>query len=299
MASSPGDEKRTNYESVDHCTNPSSRLPAKSLPRRRSLRPFAISAFAAFFLILSMIILIHFLPNFEPDYGSSFQWVGQDQSLSCDLTTPTDSRLENAFMINLRSGQHLTFSQAKFVDVIWDLFVGQRGRLLMAWAAYRVFMDGLVSLMEKTAVTHDIYASLVYDTTSLLSTWKAMKAVLRSKDWRSRAFMLWFCLSTIYILAFPTLMSAATGYVVPSTAGYRMPDGSFVMPDSAKLTSFYTLPNGAQIGEKNGTIINGPQALVDCNWNSSLCDSYPDYYTLLTCKSFSHRPQGPFLTRNA
>ena len=54
-------------------------------------------------------------------------------------------------------------------------------------------------------------------------------------------------------------MSAATGYVGPSTAGYRMLDGSFVTPDSTKLTSCYSLPNDAQIGEPNGTIIGGPK----------------------------------------
>ena len=155
----------------------------------------------------------------QPDV-TSYSFIGDDKS--CDLTKPSDSRLENAFVINLRSSLHLSFAEAKLIDVLWDLFMGQGGRLLMAWVAYRVFMDGLVSLMETTPVSHDLYAALVFETTSLWTTWKATKALVRSRHWRSRAFVLWFCLATIYTLSFTTLMSAATGYVTPSKAGYTL-----------------------------------------------------------------------------
>lgn len=127
------------------------------------------------------------------------------------------------------------------IDVIWDLVVGQGGRLLMAWAAYRVFMDALVSLMETTSVSYDVYSSLVFDTTSLLSTWKATKALIKSGSWRSRVFMFWFCLASFYILSFPTLMGAATGYVNPSDSGYIMDDGNFVMASDSDLTTCISL----------------------------------------------------------
>ena len=208
-------------------------------------------------------------------------------------------------MINLRSGEHLSFFGAKLIDVIWDLFVGQGGRLLMAWAAYRVFMDGLVSLMETVSVSYDEYTALVFDTTSLLSTWKATKAIAKSGSWRSRVFMFWFCLATFYILSFPTLMSAATGYVNPSTPGYSMSDGNFIMASASNLTTCIYLDNGEMIGESNGTVIPGPQALVDpisldspypsygpyepLDTNDTVTKDYPDYMVLRNCKmdSFS------------
>ena len=248
-------DKSTNYEPIDHeedttaqrkdstdddCVKSSLRLPAKALPPRRSLLPFAVTAAGAFVFIVGMTVLLHYLPDLLPD--TQVADLGPSENgVSCDLTVSSGSKLEHAFMINLRSAQHLSFSEAKLIDVIWDLVIGQGGRLLMAWAAYRVFMDALVSLMESTSVSYDVYSSLVFDTTSLLSTWKATKALVKSASWRSRIFMFWFCLASFYILSFPTLMGAATGYVNPSNPGYSMDDGSFVMASDSDLTSCITL----------------------------------------------------------
>ncbi|KAL8795150.1 MAG: hypothetical protein Q9195_002305 [Heterodermia aff. obscurata] len=277
MASASGydNDKSINHGLIDHeenttaqrqnsadddCVKSSLRLPARALPPRRSLLPFAVTASAAFVFIVCMIVLLHYLPDLLPDQPSNL-YPGETR-VSCDLTVSSGSRLQNAFMINLRSAQQLSFPAAKLIDVIWDLVIGQGGRLLMAWAAYRVFMDALVTLMETTSVSYDVYSSLVFDTTSLLSTWKATKALIKSGSWRSRVFMFWFCLASFYILSFPTLMGAATGYVSPSTVGYNMDDGSFVTASSASLTSCVTLYDGDMIQEPNGTIYPGPQALV-------------------------------------
>lgn len=297
-------DKSANYEPVEFneteitkqqsstdvvSVNCSAGLPAKVLPPRRSLLPFAISAIGVFIAILGLIILLHYVPGFVPELNSSY--IGDDAA-SCDLIEPSDSKLENAFMINLRSGQHLSFAEAKMVDVVWDLFVGQGGRLLMAWGAYRVFMDGLVSLLETTPVSYEMYASLVFDTTSLLSTWKATKVVIKSGRLRSRVFMFCFCLATFYILAFPTLMGAATGYVNPSKVGYSMSDGNFVVASSTALTNCISLESGELIGETNRTFVSGPQVLVDdISWgqlrvknSSEIKASYPDYYYWRTCE---------------
>ena len=264
------------------------RLPAKALPPRRSLLPFALTAIGAFFGILGIIILLHYLPGFVPE--SKQGYIGDTDAQSCDLMKPADSKLENAFIINLRSPQHLTFAEAKIVDVLWDLFVGQGGRLLMAWAAYRVFMDGLVSLLEKTSVSYDLYTSLVFDTTSLLSTWKATKVIVKSGSYRSRVFMIWFSLATLYILAFPTLMGAATGYVNPSNSGYSMSDGNFVMASSDNLTHCFLLDHGELIGKNNSTIVPGPQALVkvySSHQNASEVKEHADYWYLETCRFYT------------
>lgn len=264
------------------------RLPAKALPPRRSLLPFALTAVGAFFGILGIIILLHYLPKFVPE--SKAGGIGDRDTQSCDLMKPADSKLENAFIINLRSPQHLSFAEAKIVDVIWDLFVGQGGRLLMAWAAYRVFMDALVSLLEKTPVSYDLYTSLVFDTTSLLSTWKATKVIVKSGSSQSRVFMMWFSLATLYILAFPTLMGAATGYVNPSNSGYNMSDGNFVMASSSSLTNCFSLDHGALIGQTNETIVPGPQALVkvyNSNADSGV-KAEADFWYLVDCEFYTY-----------
>ena len=310
-ASDFDNDKATNYELVgleEHSTTQrkdsadddyfksSLRLPAKALPPRRSLLPFALTALGSFVLIVGMILLLHYLPDLLPDTDINELYLSGlgDSSVSCDLTNSNDSKVEHAFQINLRSSQHLSFSGAKMIDVVWDLVIGQGGRLLMAWAAYRVFMDALVSLMETTSVSYDAYSTLVFDTTSLLSTWKATKALVKSTSWRSRAFMFWFCLASFYILSFPTLMGAATGYVNPSSPAYNSGEGSLVTASAENLTTCITLINGEMIGERNGTIYPGPQALVAPIYNSSIngtsteeYEQHRDYWQLRNCQSSS------------
>ena len=61
--------------------------------------------------------------------------------------------------------------------------------------------------------------------------------------------MFCFCLATFYILAFPTLMGAATGHVNPSKVGYSMSDGNFVVASPTALTDCISLESGELIGE--------------------------------------------------
>ena len=80
-------------------------------------------------------------------------------------------------------------------------------------------MDELVCLMESTPISYELYIHTVFDTTSLIAVWKSLKALSKYGSWRTRVFIVWFSLATTYILAFPTLMGAATGYVNPSKSG--------------------------------------------------------------------------------
>ena len=250
-----------------------SRLPARALhTQRRRWRIIGVAlvtALCSAALIALLVNLHYLLPQPNPYYDLL---PGIDQ-LSCDLTIPNNNSIENAFMINLRSAGHLSFSQAKLIDVTWDLFIGQGGRLLMAWASYRAYMDELVCLMETTAVSYELYNYLVFDTTSLLTTWKSTKALFLSKDWRSRMFLLWFGLATLYTLAFPTLMQ----------------DGTLVTAESNQLVNCIPVWSGALIGLQNGTLVTGPpasqsgpeMALYD---GSTLYSNASNYQILLGCK---------------
>lgn len=233
-----------------------SRLPARPLePYRRRWTLIGVSVVVVLFsaaLIALLRNLKYLLP--DPQY---YDLLPDESDMSCDLTLPNNNSIENAFIINLRSATHLSFSEAKLIDVTWDLFIGQGGRLLMAWASYRAFMDELVCLLETTAVSYELYVYLAFDTTSLLATWKSTKALFQSKDWHSRIFLIWFGLATIYTLAFPTLMSAATGYVNPSTPSYKMADGTLIDAQSKNLTLCIPVYSGALIGLTNTTIAYG------------------------------------------
>lgn len=128
----------------------------------------------------------------------------------------------------------------------------------MVLVAYKIFMDGLARLMEDSAVSYQLYASLTFSTTSLLSTGRAIKGVMYMKGWRGKVFLAWFATSSIYVLGFPTLISATAGYVKPSTAGFKMADSTFLTPASSALRSCYVVHDGALIGLQNGTVVQGP-----------------------------------------
>ena len=109
----------------------------------------------------------------------------------------------------------------------------------MTLVAYKVFMDGLARTVEDSAVSYQLYASLTFSTTSLFTTGRSIKGVLHAKGWRGKFFLAWFAVSTIYVLGFPTLISATAGYLTPSTAGFKIDNSTSLTSDSPALKSCY------------------------------------------------------------
>ena len=246
-------------------------------------------------LIICFSLAIFFVFTGKPWVG--VVTVANDDS--CDLETASGSSMQSAFTINIRPKAHLTFLEAKAIDVIWDLCIGQGGRFLLGWISYKVFMDGLLRVMENHAISYALYASMAFEPISVMSIWNTSTALSKTKSWRTKAFLIWFCVSTIYVLAFPTLISAGSGYVSPSNPGFIMEDGSVVTSSSDTLTACVNLTEGALIGRENGTIVLGPayhiitdgykglgsaSNYVSFNSEKIKGSSTETFYTLYTCK---------------
>ena len=249
-------EDRYIEREVDTVT-PTTRLPPRTLRHRSTTRVVRVTFWTSLMvliLILALSVLISHIRSFLPDTSEFYL----KSSVSCDLTASNGSAFQDAFTINLRGSTHLSFSAAKAIDVLWQLFVGMGGRLLMAWISYCVFMDGLTRLMEESPLPYGLYAELTFKTLSLSSTWRATKAVYSLRGWRGKAFLSWFTVSTLYVLGFPTLISATAGYLSPSDSGFSLPDGTFLTPKSPDFVSCYILHHGELIGVKNGTVAPGP-----------------------------------------
>lgn len=266
-------------------------LLAKSLTRRRIKRLITVVVITILFLIVCFAFLF-FIAGAGVPSGEGVT-IGNDDT--CDLETLNGSSVQSAFTINFRTPSRLTFAEAKTIDVIWDLVVGQGGRFFLGWISYKVFMDGLVRVMEKSAVSYELYASMAFEPMCVMSIWSSLKALFMIKGWRSKVFLAWFSISTLYVLAFSTLISAGSGYVTPSTAGFTMTDGSFVTASSDSLTRCFDLTDGALIGLSNGTIVPGPPSHVvheatvissdySANYDRLKPVSSELFYTLYTCK---------------
>ncbi|KAL8872023.1 MAG: hypothetical protein Q9198_007285 [Flavoplaca austrocitrina] len=250
-------------ESDDDLIKPTSRLPPKRLPGRHKFRPF-VSATLIFVLnvvVLGVLIghIKYLLPDTDWDYSGIYP-----TGTSCDLVNKQySSRWQSTFQINLRGSARLSFAEAKFIDLVFDLIIGQGGRLLLAAVAYFIFMDALLRSMESTAVSYKLYASLVFSSTSLIATWRAFKAVFSTKGWRAKFYLAWCALAMAYILIFPTLIDSMTGYVSPSSPGFNLANGQFVTPESDDLKSCFNVTGGLLMGfDKNDTRAVGPPAHI-------------------------------------
>lgn len=254
--------QRSNLDTIDdNMIRPASGLPAKQFPLRSATQTVRSTFWVgclAVATITALSIVASKITNYIPD-TSTFS---PTDGVSCDLLFQNGSSFQHAFTIDLRGSTDLTFPQAKAIDVVWQLFVGMGGRLVMALVAYTVFMDGLARIMEDSAISYQLYASLTFSTTSLLTTGRAVKGVMATKGWRGKIFLAWFTISSIYVLGFPTLISATAGYLKPSTAGFRIDNSTFLTPDSPALKNCYEVNDGALIGLQNGTVVQGPPMYV-------------------------------------
>lgn len=124
------------------------------------------------------------------------------------------------FTPNLSFGT-FTFTQVKVVDIAWDLIVGRGGQMLLAWVNYRVFNEWLVYHMEMHLTSYKMYAAVAFETTTLGTLGVLAKEFLNFGKGTWRRFFRWLAvlsmlLSTAYVLSFPTLMAAMTGYITTS-----------------------------------------------------------------------------------
>jgi hypothetical protein len=148
-----------------------------------------------------------------------------------------DSRL----FLSVTMGFHgLTFSQAKAIDICFDLVAGRGSQVLLALAIYPILRRSILRSMEVQEFSLALLLPFFLERLSVYSLW-AMFANMRSRrtkpktddqtdeirfrkarvriDWRVILVFLVGC----YVLALPTVTSVMTSYQVRSAP--FMPDG--------------------------------------------------------------------------
>ena len=115
-----------------------------------------------------------------------------------------------------------SYSTAKAIDIVWDILVGRVGQAIAAALVYFVFSKSLLFSMEHTPARYEKFVAMAYTPT----TFSALLTYTAWNPWRKwRPLQLRQCLTglalvftTIYVLAFPTLAAAMTGYQTLSSA---------------------------------------------------------------------------------
>ena len=139
------------------------------------------------------------------------------------------------------AGGHLTFTQAKAIDIVWDLIVGRGGQLLLAFLAYPVLRKSLTTAMERRPRRLSMVASLTFDKMCLWSLWEVMRDMHRRWSWR----LLGYAYTITYLLAFGTIVSAMTGYQANMKPYYFGEDGSLVPASTLITTEVFMLQDDA------------------------------------------------------
>lgn len=169
------------------------------------------------------------------------------------------------FTPNLAFGA-MTFSQAKVLDVAWDLGVGRGGQLALGWVQYRVFNEWVVWHMERWRTSYGMYTCVAFSNGGLGTVgvlgreWLSGRGRGWERWWRWVA-VLGMLIATVYVIAFPTLMAAMTGYITTFEPYVEDWDGNlvswgeireveYVVGDSGRLGDGYVQPLVAVRGDE-------------------------------------------------
>jgi hypothetical protein len=176
------------------------------------------------------------------------------------------------FTPNLSFGS-MTFTQVKAIDVAWDLLVGRGGQVALAWVNWRVCGEWLAAHMERWHTGWRVYAALAFEANTLptlgvlcTDMFAATQGSKRTWFWR-RVAVLGIVLSTLYVLSFPTLMAAMTGYIAKSKPYVQDGQGNLIafekvermvygVQDAARVWSEGALVVGERDEEMRGAVEN-------------------------------------------
>lgn len=114
-----------------------------------------------------------------------------------------------------RYGSNWTYAHVKVIDLIWDVLIGRGGQVLLIWIAYWVFHRSLLHIMQTQAVSYRTYCASAFDTGLLSSLGPYLSGSVswkKKSPWKVRRIYAAMMLTTLYIVAMPTLFSAMTGY---------------------------------------------------------------------------------------
>ncbi|KAK1655158.1 hypothetical protein BDP81DRAFT_337055 [Colletotrichum phormii] len=161
------------------------------------------------------------------------------------------------FQITLAWGR-FSFADAKVIDVAWDVIFGRGGQALLTWITWRVFADYTTTSIQVKPVTYDFFRTIfLQDQPNFWSTWNMVRDFARSRGLRSKVMMIMMVLVTIFILCFPTLGSAMTGYVANNDAYVQGSDGMLIPFGGFEVVG-YVIHDGWRIGMEGNTTLTFP-----------------------------------------
>jgi hypothetical protein len=119
----------------------------------------------------------------------------------------------------------------------------------------------LILSMERCRVSYDFYVAISFQSSSLASlgyTLRELALSPRLRTMKSWIIMIWMIFGMIYALSIPSILTAATGYTLPSQAFWQLPDGTMVSELKNPVHACWLVQDGSRIGLANHSLVSGP-----------------------------------------
>ncbi|KAF2490450.1 hypothetical protein BU16DRAFT_153283 [Lophium mytilinum] len=210
----------------------------------------------AVFAVLPCVLMFSLDKNDPSSPGGPFG----DKTLLCgqayygyENNNSTVRGIQGLFIVDSAYG-NMSFSLVKFIDILWDLFVG-RGVQLLAWyVSYLVFTDALLRVIERHPAPFRTFTHLTLQGASLSSIGALIRDMKRYPSRRTKWLFVYIILSASYVLSLPTILGAMTGYVSTSKAFVTMHDDhASQMVPLEDFTYGYQVIDGYKLSQPNGS----------------------------------------------
>lgn len=192
------------------------------------------------------------------------------------INTASSSNAASAALWDPRSMFNITlvfgkmpFHIAKIIDVAWDICIGRFGQVIATIFAFRVLSRALLHTMETRPAAYDKFTAITLYMGSFASLCTLVKDVWtgrRSRKMRPTLFVSASIFVTIYILFFPSLLSAVTGYQAVAQPYLSDPDsnGALRVLNGSVLQPFlFKIIDGSRIGYPDNYVSLEPELDYD------------------------------------
>lgn len=184
------------------------------------------------------------------------------------------------FQITLAFG-HFPFSTAKIIDVAWDVVVGRGGQGILVAICFLVYGKALVRSMESTSVTFGTYEAITLQSGSITGSLKLARDLFKNPTLRAKFLIFWIILSALFVLLFPTMASAMSGYAANIDA-YILTDTGDMAPYSKFNILRYVIHDAERLGgdfKKDHQVVTGSkQGIEVADFSYSVDNCISSYY---------------------
>lgn len=148
------------------------------------------------------------------------------------------------------------FGTAKWIDVWWDILIGRVGQLGVSFLTYRVFKRAMLHSMERIPISFEHFAAQAFEPISASTTWVLARDFVRpsrrqtkesqkcGRSWVTSSLII----ACIYVLAFPTIMSAMSGYQAVSSSLVVRPDNNNLLNMTDLQPTLVIIMDGDRMG---------------------------------------------------